>query len=211
MIDHDVRSPMAESIQPARHRVGGDGRTGLVLGAALLAMATVAGLTYTFSVAVMPNLARADDRSFVATMQRFNANPAFVLTFTAALVLTALAVVLQRRHRPGIAVRWTVAALVLYGIVLAVTVGISIPLNEKLDRAGNPDTIADLAHLRNQFEGPWVAANIVRTLVATAAVVALARAVFLHGRATAGRDRSSPSFPPPRVDKPSPPGERSIR
>ena len=188
MIDNDVRSPVAEPDRSARHRVDGDGPTGIVLGAALVAMALVAGLCYTFSVAVMPNLADADDRTFVATMQRFNQNPAFQITFTAALVLTALAVVLSRRHRPGTVVRWTAAALVLYGIVLAVTAGIHIPLNNEIDDAGDPNRIADLAHVRNQHEGPWVAWNIVRTLFSTAAVAALARALFLHGRSTADRN-----------------------
>jgi uncharacterized membrane protein len=187
MTDNDVRSSVAEPVRSVRHRVDGDGWTGLVLGAALVAMALVAGLIYTFSVAVMPNLADADDRTFVATMQRFNENPVFQLSFTGALVLTALAAVLQRRYGPGIAVCWTVAALVLYGIVVAVTFGINIPLNDELDRAGDPDRVADLAHVRNQFEGPWVAANIVRTLLSTAAVAALGRALFLHGRSTADR------------------------
>jgi uncharacterized membrane protein len=187
MTVNDVPSPVAEPVRSARHRVDGDGWTGLVLGAALVAMALVAGLIYTFSVAVMPNLAGADDRTFVATMQRFNENPAFPLSFTGALVLTALAAVLQRRHGPEVAVRWTVAALVLYGIVVAVTFGINIPLNDEIDRAGDPDRIADLAHVRDRFEGPWVAANIVRTLLSTAAVAALARALFLHGRSTADR------------------------
>jgi uncharacterized membrane protein len=166
--------------------LGGDGWTGLVLGAALVAMALVAGLNYTFSVAVMPNLAGADDHTFVATMQRYNENPAFPLSFTAALLLTALAAVLQRRHGPALATRWTVAALGLYAIVLAVTAGLHIPLNEEIDQAGDPDRIADLAHVRNQFEGPWVAGNIVRTLVCTAAVAALARALHLHGRSRTG-------------------------
>jgi uncharacterized membrane protein len=135
----------------------------------------------------MPNLAGADDRTFVATMQRFNENPVFQLTFTGALVLTVLAAVQQRRHGPGVALRWTVAALVLYGIVFAVTLGINIPLNNEIDQAGDPDRIADLAHVRNRFEGPWVAANVARTLLSTAAVAALARAIFLHGRSTADR------------------------
>jgi uncharacterized membrane protein len=187
MTDHDVRSPVAEPVRSARHRLDGDGWTGLVLGAALVAMALVAGLIYTFSVAVVPNLAGADGRTFVATMLRFNENPVFQLSFTGALVLTALAAVLQRRQGSGVAVRWTVAALVLYGIVVAVTFGINIPLNDELDRAGDPDRIADLAHVRNQFEEPWVAANIVRTLLSTAAAAALARAMFLHGRSTADR------------------------
>jgi hypothetical protein len=76
MTEHDVRSRVTELARSARQRRRGDGWTGLVLGAALVAMALVAGLIYTFSVAVMPNLAGADDRTFVVTMQRFNENPA---------------------------------------------------------------------------------------------------------------------------------------
>jgi uncharacterized membrane protein len=190
MIDHSVRTPMTERARSAGHRLDGDRWTGLVLGAALVAMTLVAGLIYTFSVAVMPNLAGADDRTFVATMQRFNDNPVFQLSFTAALVLIALAAVLQRRHGSRVAMRWTVAALVLYGIVVAVTFGINVPLNDELDRAGDPDRIADLAHVRDRFEGPWVAANIVRTILSTAAVAALARAMFLLGRSTAVPGRS---------------------
>ena len=187
MTDLDFRSLEAEPVRSARHRRDGDGRTGLVLGAALVAMTLVAGLCYTFSVAVMPNLADADDRTFVATMQRFNENPVFQVSFTAALVLTAAAAVLQRRHARGGAVRWAVAAVVLYGIVLAVTAGIHIPLNYEIDEAGDPGRIADLAHVRSRFEGRWVAGNIVRTLLATAALAALARALLLHGRNTAAR------------------------
>ena len=47
MTDHDVRSPPAEAVRAARHRVDGDGRTGVVLGAALVAMALVAGMIST--------------------------------------------------------------------------------------------------------------------------------------------------------------------
>ena len=90
MIDHDVRTPVAEPVRSAGHRVDDDRRIGLVLGAVLVAMTLVAGLIFTFSVAIMPNLAGADDRTFVATMQRYNENPVFFLSFTGALVLTVL-------------------------------------------------------------------------------------------------------------------------
>jgi uncharacterized membrane protein len=208
-LDHDVRSPTADPARSARHRLDDDPWTGLALGAALVAMTLVAGLIYTFSVAVMPNLAGADDRTFVATMQRFNENPVFQLTFTGALVLTVLAAVQQRRHGPGVALRWTVAALVLYGIVFAVTLGINIPLNNEIDQAGDPDRIADLAHVRNRFEGPWVAANIARTLLSTAAVAALARAIFLHGRSTA--DRKAGRAPRDHHERGPPPPSRPPR
>ena len=39
MTVNDVRNPVAEPVRSARHRVDGDGWTGLVLGAALVAMA----------------------------------------------------------------------------------------------------------------------------------------------------------------------------
>jgi len=170
------------SLARRRHRVDGDGWTELVLGAALVAMALVTGLIFTFSAAIMPNLAGTDDRTFVTIMQRFNENPVFPVSFTAALVLAVLAAVLQRRHGSDVAMRWTVAAVVLYAIVLAVTFGLHFPLNDELDQAGNPDRIADLAHVRNRFEGPWVAGNVVRMLLSTAAVAALARALLVHGR-----------------------------
>jgi len=187
MIGQHVPPPVAAPARSAPTRLGGDRWTGPALTAALVSMGLVNGLCYTFAVAVMPNLAGADDRTFVATMQRFNQNPVFQITFTAAMVLTPLAAVLHRRHGRGVAVRWTVAALVLYGIALAITFGINVPLNDQIDRAGDPDHIANLAHVRDRFEGPWVAANIVRTLLTTAAVGALARALFLHGRSTADR------------------------
>lgn len=181
-ITQDERPTLADPVPAAGRHLDGDGWTGLVLGAALVMMALVAGLNFTFAVAVMPNMAGADDHTFVTTMQRFNENPAFPLSFTAALVLTALAAALQRRHGGSVALRWTIAALAFYGVVLAITGALHIPLNAELDRAGDPDRIADLAHVRDQFEVPWVAGNIVRTVFCTASVAALARSLFLYRR-----------------------------
>jgi uncharacterized membrane protein len=130
----------------------------------------------------MPNLAGVDDHTFVVITQRFNENPVFPASFTLALLLTVLALVLQARLAPGPAVRWTVVALVLYVVVLAITGVLHIPLNEQISQAGDPDHITDLSHLRHQFEGPWVAGNVARTVFGTAAVAAFARALVLHGR-----------------------------
>lgn len=184
-----------------------------MLAAALVAMALVTGLIFTFSVAVMPNLASVDDRTFVLIMQRFNNNPVFPLSFTTALALAACAAVLQRRNGPGVAVRWTVVALVLYGLVVAVTAGLHIPLNEEITQAGNPDRIADLADVRDRFEAPWVAGNIVRALLSTAAVAALAHALFLHGRGTTDRTTGAharePSWAPLTFTAPTIVAERA--
>jgi uncharacterized membrane protein len=191
MTDRNVRRPVAEPARSTGHPVRGARWAGLVLGAALLAISLVNALNYTFAVAVMPNLAGADDRTFVASMQRYNDNPVFALTYTVALVLIALAPVLQQRHSSRLALRWTIAALVLYVVVFAMTMGINVPLNYEIDQAGDPDRIADLAAVRDQFEIPWVVSNIVRTVLSTAAIAALAWAIFLHGRGTADRKQAT--------------------
>jgi uncharacterized membrane protein len=156
---------------------------GLALGTATVTLALVAGLNFTFAVAVMPSLAGVDDRTFVELTQRFNQNAVFPASFTLALLLLVLAVVLQTVLSPGRATRWTVAALVLYGVVLVITGGIHIPLNYEIDQADVAGSMAGLARDRDRFEAPWVVWNVVRTLFCTAAVAALARALLLLGRA----------------------------
>lgn len=174
--------PATSPPRRVRHGSAGHGWTGFALGAALMALALVAGLNFTFAVAVMPNLAGVDDHTFVEVTQRFNKNPVFPVSFTLALVLMVFATVLQAARAPGVAVRWAVAALMLYGVVLAITALLHIPLNYEIDQAGDADRIKDLGHVRDRFEGPWVVGNIVRTLFCTAAVAALARALLLLGR-----------------------------
>lgn len=158
----------------------GHGRTWLVLGATLLALVLVTGLNFTFSVAVIPNLAGADDRTFVTTLQRYNDNPVFPLTYTVALVLVLLAPLMLRRHGPRAAVRWTVAALVLYVIVFALTMAVNVPLNEEIDRVVDLGDAAGLADVRDRVEGTWAAANAVRTVLSVAAAGALTRALVLQ-------------------------------
>jgi uncharacterized membrane protein len=187
MMNHEYRYPIAEPDRPTRRPVGGGRWAGLVLGATLVVVTLVTGLNYTFAVAVMPNLAGADDRTFVTTLQRYNDNPVFALTFTVALVMIALAPLLQRRHSPRAAMRWTLVALVLYVIVFVVTMAINVPLNYEIDQVGDLDRVAELADVRDQVEVPWVVANIVRTVLSIAAVAALARALFLHGRGAVDR------------------------
>lgn len=160
---------------------------GLVLAAAIVAMGLMAGLLYSFSIAVMPGLAQTDDRTVIDVMRKINVaivNPVFVSTFVGALVLTAAAAVLYGRRRgPGEPFRWILAALVLYAVALAVTVAVSIPLNDRLAAAGDVARIGDLAGVRRRFEGPWVVWNSVRACAAAGALGCLARALCLHGRA----------------------------
>ncbi|MEU6307813.1 DUF1772 domain-containing protein [Streptomyces chartreusis] len=149
---------------------------GTVLGAATVATALIAGAFYIFACAVMPALARSDDRVFVDVMRDINdviQNPVFLLGFLGALVLTGVSAwQLRDRHY-----RWWVwGALVAYGLAFLVTVAFSIPLNNGLAEAGAPGA------LREEFEDPWVAWNVVRAVLSTVAVGCLGRALVGYGR-----------------------------
>ncbi|GHA40912.1 membrane protein [Streptomyces tauricus] len=166
-----------------------------MLVAATVAVGLIAGLFYAFACGIMPALARSDDRVYVEVMRNINEviqNPVFLLTFLGALVLTAVAA-WQSRGSPRSRV-WVFAALVAYGLAFLLTVTVNIPLNNDLADVGNPATTADAAAVREEFEDPWVAWNVVRTVLCTLALGLLARALTLYGR-DGRHGRSGPSGP----------------
>jgi uncharacterized membrane protein len=155
---------------------------GAALGAATVLTGLMAGLYFAFSVAVMPGLAAAGDRTFVTAMQGVNVrilNPLFGLAFAGAALTPAAALLL---HLPGggtrAAVPWVAAALVLYAASLVVTFTVNVPLNNALDAAGD----APRQEARAAFEARWVRWNHARTVLCVLALAALARALVLHGR-----------------------------
>ena len=166
-------------------------KANLVLGAAVLTMGLLAGFFYAYAISVMPGLANADDRSFVDAMQQMNKatneSPAFLLTLFAAPALTIWALVLESRAGARLTVRWIAAALVLYSICIVLTFAVHFPLNDDLESAGNPAGIADLARVVDDFEGPWVAWHVVRTLALVGSFAALVGAALVraHGRTAA--------------------------
>ncbi len=149
--------------------------TRTLLALSVVTTGLMAGLFAAFSYAVMPGLRRTDDTTFVASMNGINEailNPIFGVIFAGALLLLGASVVALRAD---VVVRpWIVAALVLYALTLAVTVGFNVPLNDGL-KSGS----ASAADLREAFENRWVAWNAVRaalsTVSFTAAAVALLR------------------------------------
>ncbi|MFI5671137.1 DUF1772 domain-containing protein [Streptomyces sp. NPDC051704] len=150
----------------------------------------MAGLFFAFDVSVMPGLARGDERTYVTAMQNMNAvidgNGLFGTVFVVALLAAvASAAVELRRGRRRVAV-WAGTAAVLYLAVLVITFTVNIPLNNELADAGDAARLTDFS-IVDRFEGTWVAANIVRTVCSTAALIALVRALVLYGRATGSR------------------------
>jgi uncharacterized membrane protein len=168
-----------------RHATGANRNHDIVLGAAVLAMGLLAGLYYFSAIAVMPALTAADDRTLVDAMQQMIVkieNPAFFLVLFGAPALAGVALSQARRSGSPNTARWIVAGLVLYGVMVVITVAVHFPLNEDLKNAGDPDRIDNLAAVRDDFVTPWVAWDIVRLLVTTAAFASLTWALILRGR-----------------------------
>jgi uncharacterized membrane protein len=158
----------------------------LTLIAATITTGLMAGLFFAFTSAIMPALRGADDRTFVDVMQRINVsiiNPVFMTAFVGGLLVTIAAVVVHWRDEKD-ALPWIIAGLALYAAMFLITAAINVPLNNALDAAGDPGRIADLRAVRNQFEGRWVAWNIVRAVANVAAFGCLAYALLVFGRAT---------------------------
>ncbi|MFJ8870744.1 DUF1772 domain-containing protein [Streptomyces sp. NPDC102473] len=156
--------------------------------AALLASAVgaalMAGLFCAFAYAVMPGLARGEDRAFVQSMQHINRaiiNGWFLLPFLLPLPLLVLATVLAAKgHSPG-ALPWIIAALALYAAAFLVTGTQNVPLNDALDKVPL-DAGADLLRdARTAFEDRWGRWNTVRAVLHTASLGALLWALHLHG------------------------------
>ncbi|MGH3993749.1 MAG: DUF1772 domain-containing protein, partial [Pseudonocardiaceae bacterium] len=155
---------------------GADGNADIVLGAAVIAMGLVAGLYFFSLIAVMPALTAADDRTLVDAMQQMIdkiENPAFFLVFLGAPALAAVALAQARSAGSAKTARWIVAGLALYTVMLVVTFAVHVPLNYDLRDAGDPARIENLADVRDDFVTPWVAWEIVRTLVSIAAFACL--------------------------------------
>jgi uncharacterized membrane protein len=167
-----------------------DAMVGLVRGAALVVATITTGITtgviHLYAYAIMPGLGRTDDRTFVGAFQSIDRsiiNPLFLTTFFGALVSTGLAALLVLRGDERSVLPWVVAALVLYALVVVLTLGVNVPLNDQIKAAGDPDRIADLAAVRERFdEAKWIRWNLVRAVASTAAFGCLAWALVLYGR-----------------------------
>ncbi|WP_328633299.1 anthrone oxygenase family protein [Streptomyces sp. NBC_00356] len=150
--------------------------TGWVLGAATVAMGLAAGSFYVFACAVMPGVARSGDRTYIEVTQNINdviQNPVFFLSFIGALVFTGYAAWRVRGQQGPRG--WVFAALACYAVVFLLTMTVNVPLNDALAAAGSPAKISDPARVREEFEGPWVAWNVVRAVLCTGALGCLVR------------------------------------
>ncbi len=142
---------------------------GLVGHAALIAgtvgTGLIGGLFFGFATAVMPGLAKTNDKAFVASMQGINEailNPVFLTTFMAPIVCLGVAAF------TGPARVWVIAALVLYVVTFAITSAGNVPLNDALVAVGATNDASVLEAARKAFEDPWNRLHLVRTLAVIA-------------------------------------------
>ena len=153
---------------------------------ATLGVGIFAGVFALYSNAVMPGLKETNDRTFVGAFQQIDTaiiNPLFLGTFMGALVVTGIAVALHLGKDFRSVLPWIVVAFVLYLAVVIITLAVNVPLNDDIKAAGAPDSIADLALVRDQFnEARWVGWNHFRAVATTAAFGCLAWALVLLGR-----------------------------
>jgi uncharacterized membrane protein len=162
---------------------------GAALMAATMTMGLMAGVFGLYAHAIMPGFGATDDRTFVGAFQALDRaiiNPLFMLWFFGALALTGVAGALHLGGEPSV-LPWVAAALVLYAVVFAITIGVNVPLNDAIKAAGDPDRIADLAAVRERFdEARWAAWNVVRAVATTAAFGCLSWALVQYGRTVLG-------------------------
>nr|MDT0657592.1 anthrone oxygenase family protein [Micromonospora sp. DSM 115978] len=152
-----------------------------VLVAATVCIGLIAGLLAAFAYAVMPGLARTDDRTFVTAMARINEsiiNGWFAVIFGGAIVFTAGGVLSHLWADNPAALFWTVAALGLYLVALVITGVVNVPLNNRL--LADEQTV-DPATIRRRFEPRWVRWNVARAFAATAAFACLCLALVQAG------------------------------
>ena len=131
-----------------------------------------AGLFATFSYAVMLGLRRTDDATFVRAMREINVailNPALGLVFGGSVLASIAAAVLGFDDEA--ARWWLVAGVVPVVAAGAVTMGVNVPMNDRL--LAGVDADEPPSSVREAFEAPWVRWNHVRTVLSTAGFVAL--------------------------------------
>jgi uncharacterized membrane protein len=184
-MDGDHAQQALENRPSADDPRGIDRNADVVLGAAVIAMGLLAGLYFFSAIAVMPALTAADDRTLVDAMQQMIdkiENPAFFLVLFGAPALAAVALVQARRSGQAKLAAWIIAGLALYTVMVVITFAVHIPLNDDLKDAGDPARIDNIAEVRDDFVTPWVAWDIVRTVVSIAGFGALTWALVLSGR-----------------------------
>lgn len=141
----------------------------IILLAAALATALMAGLFFNWTNAITGGLHKLPDSQYISAMQSINRaiqNPVFFLAFFGAAILLPVSSYLYYQSPLPITFYLVFAATILYICgVMAVTIFGNIPLNETLDKFNLAKaTPEEIYKLRLAFEARWNSLNTIRTL-----------------------------------------------
>ncbi len=149
----------------------------------ITSLALMAGLFYSFTISIMPGLARTQDRTFLEAMQSINKaiiNPFFILAFVGSIILVILCCIMQ--YKQGITPQfYTIfaASIIYLAGVIGITFFGNVPLNNALDALDIQRlTIIELKNAREMFETSWNRFNLIRTLSSLIAFVLYVVAVM---------------------------------
>lgn len=165
-----------------------DALQGAALMAATITIGIGAGVYLLYVFAIMPGLARTDDRTFVGAFQQIDTaivGPFLLVFFIGPLVFAVLAAALHLGEDDRTTLAWIAIAIVLQLAMAGMTLRVNVPLNDGIKAAGDPSQINDIAAVRERFnEARWVRSNNVRAVAATVAFGCLAWALVLFGQSS---------------------------
>lgn len=165
-----------------------DALQGATLMAATITIGIGAGVYLLYVFAIMPGLARTDDRTFVGAFQQIDTaivGPFLLVFFIGPLVFAVLAAALHLGEDDRTTLAWIAIAIVLQLAMAGMTLRVNVPLNDGIKAAGDPSQINDIAAVRERFnEARWVRSNNVRAVAATVAFGCLAWALVLFGQSS---------------------------
>jgi uncharacterized membrane protein len=131
---------------------------------ATVATALIAGLFFSFVVAINPAFAQLPDAQYITAMQTINiviVNPVFTITLLSPVILIPYSAWKYKSI-----LLWMAAAFYIIGGI-GVTFGANVPLNDML--AASSVTAAT----RNAFAGPWNNWHLIRTVAVIISLILL--------------------------------------
>lgn len=135
----------------------------------------MAGLFFSWTISVIPGLAKLEDKSYLEAMQSLNRailNPAFFIVFLGSMLALPLVTFMEYKSGNNKRFYLFIIASVIYLIgSIGVTFLGNVPINNQLE-ALDLSTIESeqLKTFRTGFESKWNNLNLIRTLSSVASL-----------------------------------------
>ena len=158
--------------------------TDIILIIVAVITALMAGIFYSFSVAVSPGLSKLTDSEYIKAMQSINReiqNPLFFINFFGVLILLPLLTFQQFSYSKELPLL-LLTSLIFYVVgVFGVTAFVNVPLNNQLD-AFNLSTASSesINSMRKLFEPRWNFWNNIRTAASVVTFIVIMCTCLFH-------------------------------